>query len=484
MRIPTDIDQIRPPKKHKATKWILVFVVILMFILIIQGISGFYIDFLWFRAYRITGVWKVMLAYKLGLGATFIALGFLACWTNIWLVERSTPQALAVSYEKKYIQVFQRSLMSRRLLIRGLLALLFALVFGIGASAQWKNWLLFEHAVAFHRLDPIFHRDISYFIFRLPFLTFVVSWVQIVIIVSLILALGGHILSGAIRIEQKRIKIEQRALAHISLILAGWTLFRAWAYYYVDRFTLELSHDGVVAGASYVDINVRLPADNFLAIVSLIIFVILVVNVYHRKLSTLFLAAGLWIFLVLAIDVVYPAVLEAFTVLPQQNTLELASIKNNINATRYATNISGVVSSTFPANQDLNEGIIKSFAKEINDVILWDPENVTPTLSSDGFEQTPYSLTQPQVDRYIIKGSTVPVLMSVEAIDSAALSGKSWVTTHITDNHTQGVVVVSAAGATSTGEPEVLNGKSSSKSSSPFYLSSKGSQIYYSYPAP
>ena len=227
MRIPTDIDQIRPPKKHKATKWILVFVVILMFILIIQGISGFYIDFLWFRAYRITGVWKVMLAYKLGLGATFIALGFLACWTNIWLVERSTPQALAVSYEKKYIQVFQRSLMSRRLLIRGLLALLFALVFGIGASAQWKNWLLFEHAVAFHRLDPIFHRDISYFIFRLPFLTFVVSWVQIVIIVSLIL-----------------------------------------------------------------DINVRLPADNFLAIVSLIIFVILVVNVYHRKLSTLFLAAG------------------------------------------------------------------------------------------------------------------------------------------------------------------------------------------------
>ena len=425
-----------------------------------------------------------MLAYKLGLGATFIVMGFLVCWTNIWLIERSTPPALAVGYEKKYIQIFQHSLMSRRILIRFLLSLLFALVFGIGASGQWKNWLLFEHAVAFHKFDPIFHRDISYFIFRLPFLTFVVSWVQIIIIVSFVLALAGHILSGAIRVEQKKIKMEQRALAHISLILAGWALFRAWAYYYVDRFTLELSHDGVVAGASYVDMHVRLPADNLLAIVSLAAFVVLVVNIYHRKMALLMIAAGLWVFLVLALEVVYPAALEAFQVLPQQNTLELGSIKNNISATRYATDISGVSSLPFPANQDLNYGVVKSFANEINNVLLWDPEEIVPTLSAGGYAKNPYILTPPQVNRYVVGKSEIPVLMSVQSVDNEALVGKSWVLSHIAYSHAQGVVSVSGIGVSARGAPEVLTGTGKNGSAARLSLSGSGGEVYYSSAAP
>ena len=478
MRIPSETEEVRPRKKHRI-RWLVAIFAILVLIVILQGISGFYINFLWFRSYHMSAVWKVILAYKLGLGAVFIVVGFLICWVNVWLIERAAPPALALGYERKYVQSFQRSFMTKRMAVRFLVSILFALVFGIGASGQWRNWLLFEHAVAFGKVDPIFHRDISYFIFRLPFLTFVVSWMQLVIIFSIIIALVGHVLSGAIHINERKLRVEPRAMAHISLLLAGFALFRAWAYYYVDRFTLEFSHDGVVAGASYLDIHVRLPADNLLTIVSLAAFFILVVNIYHRKLSLLIISAGIWVLLVLSLEVVYPAVLEAFQVLPQQNTLELPSIKNNILATRFASGISSVHKASFPANQDLNYGVVKQFSTEIDDALLWDPNIISQTLTDLQGVGSPDILTNPQPDRYVIGGHNVPVILSVKAVSNQLDKGQGWVVNHIVDTHGQGIVAIAGnTSVTSEGKPQFLNLHSTQDTS--LSLTDKGSMVYYS----
>jgi len=479
MRIPNDTVELNPHKSYKFKGLIFVFGLLVLFV-IVQGISGFYINLLWFRAYHLDSVWKTLLAYKLGLGAVFIVLGFLVCWINVWLIERGTPPALALGYEHKYAHKFQHSLIAKKTIVRFLLSLLFGLVFGIGASGQWKNWLLFEHAISFGKVDPIFHRDISYFVFRLPFLTFIVSWMQVVIAISIVIALLGHVLSGAIRIDQRKLKIEQRALAHISLALAGFTLFRAWAYYYVDRFTLELSHDGVVAGASYIDIHVKLPADNLLAIVSLAAFVILVVNVYHRTLALLIISAGLWALLAVSLGVVYPAVVEAFQVLPQQNTLELASIKNNITATRYAMGIASIQETPFPANQDLNYSVVKQFSTEINNALLWDPTVLSQTLLSLQGIKNPYTLSTPQIDRYLVQGHKTPVVISAKVINPTADIGQSWVTVHTIYTHGQGAVAILGNEENKTGSPQFLLSKSTTGGSGNLHLRQADSPNYYS----
>jgi len=479
MRIPNDTEDVKPHKNHKF-RWLFFALGLLVLFVIIQGVSGFYVNLLWFRSYHLDNVWKTLLAYKLGLGAVFIAFGFLICWINIWLIERSTPPALALGYEHKYAHKFQHSFVAKRMIVRFLLSLLFGLVFGIGASSEWRNWLLFEHAVSFGRVDPIFHRDISYFVFRLPFLTFVSSWMQIVIVISIIIALVGHILSGAVRVDQKKLKIEQRALAHISLALAGFALFRAWAYYYVDRFTLEFSHDGVTAGASYIDTHVRLPADNLLAVISLAVFVILIFNVYHRTLARLAISVGLWVLLVLSLEVIYPAIVEAFQVLPQQNTLELNSIKNNITATRYAMGIASVQETPFPANQDLNSGVVKQFSTEISNALLWDPAILSQTLVSLQGIKSPYTLTAPQTDRYVIKGRKTPVVISVKVVNPAADIGQGWVTAHTIYTHGQGTVAISGNEESTTGSPHFLLSKLVTETSGNLHLKQEDSLSYYS----
>jgi len=50
-----------------------------------------------------------------------------------------------------------------------------ALVVGSGVSSQWSEWILFRNHVSFHQRDPQFHRDIGFYVFQLPFLSFVVG---------------------------------------------------------------------------------------------------------------------------------------------------------------------------------------------------------------------------------------------------------------------------------------------------------------------
>ena len=116
-------------------------------------------------------------------------------------------------------------------------------------------------------------------------------------------------------------------------------LERAWAYYYVDRYGLDLSSSGVVHGASYTDVHVRLAALTLLAVISLLAFVALSVNVYRRSLALPAIAFGLWAFLALVVGVIYPAIFQVLRVTPAQSTLELPYIKDNIAATRYAMGI-------------------------------------------------------------------------------------------------------------------------------------------------
>ena len=111
----------------------------------------------------------------------------------------------------------------------------------------------------FGTTDPLFHRDASFFVFRLPFLSFLVDWLLVALLVAFIVSAIGHFLNGAIRFQGSP-QIEPRALAHLSLLLGLMALVRAWAYFFVDRFTLDLSSNGFVSGAGYTDVHVRLPA--------------------------------------------------------------------------------------------------------------------------------------------------------------------------------------------------------------------------------
>lgn len=466
MRVPEEMP--RRPRNRRRGIWLLVLlVVVVVLLIVVQGVAGFYTNFLWFHWGGLGTVWRTVIATRVALAAIFVVLAFALMSTSFWLVDKIAPRAMFMAPDSDLVRRYQAVIGPHALIIRNVVAFFVALSLGSGTSAQWQHWLLFEHAVPFGTSDPLFHRDESFYIFRLPFLSFLVDWVLVALLIALVLSAIGHFLNGAIRLQTSP-RIEPRALAHLSLLLGLMALVRAWAYYYVDRFNLDLSQNGVVSGASYTDVHVRLPAMTLLAVVSLVAFVLLIINVYQRTWVLPLVAFGLWAFLALVVGVIYPALVQVLRVTPAQSTLELPYIGRNIHATQYAMGFSDIGNPrSLPANQDLTSTILSSYQQTLDDAVLWDPNFTSPTFDKLQDVHSYYRISALSIDRYNINGVIEPTVIGVRQVNTAALPTQSWVNTHLQYTHGYGVVAAQANTKSSNGTPVFTAGNLPPTASTP-----------------
>lgn len=457
MRVPSNQQQVRPRARRRNLVIAAVVVALIILFFVVQGLAGLYADFLWFHYTGIGEVWRQLIVTKIVLAAVFVVIAWAVLYASLAAVDTVAPRAALSGPDNEFVRRYQSTVGPHARVLRTLISFVIALILGAGASGQWQHWILFENAVRFAQFDPLFHRDASFFVFRLPFLSFLVDWIFTMLVVVFIVTTIAYFLNGAVRLSRGA-RIEGRAVAHLSLILALLALERAWAYYYVDRYVLDLSTNGVVEGAGYTDVHVRLPAMTLLAIVSLIAFVVFSVNVYQRSVVLPGIGLGLWALLALSIGVIYPALFQALRVTPAQSRLELPYIKDNIAATRYAMGIGDVQRHTFPANEDLTSAVLDQYQQTLRDVDLWDPNAALATFGKLQQIKGYYSITSLNLDRYKIGKTLTPVLIGVRALNTSGLAQQSWVNTHLSYTHGYGPVVAQANTTSSSDVPNFLVG--------------------------
>ncbi len=443
MRVPPDMPPVRPANRRHSLAVLVALGVLLVVILAAEGLSGLYTNFLWFHFSGVGNVWTTVQWTKVGLGAAFVAFAFALCFVSLLLVDAVAPRVLFMASDSELVRRYQAAVGPHAVGIRSAVSLVVALLLGVGTSSQWQHWLLFVHSTPFNRYDPLFHLNASFFVFQLPFLSFLVGWLLVALAVVTAISAAGHFLNGAIRFHGSP-RIEPRALAHLSLLLGAMALVRAWGYYFVDRYRLDLSRSGFVQGASYTDIHVRLPAITLLAVVSLAAFAMLVFNAYQRSLVLPAIAIGLWALLAFALGIVYPAAVQALRVNPAQASLEQPSIRNNINATEYAMGIDAVTTQRFPANQDLTPAALAQYATTLNDAQLWDP-TYTQSAFDQSQDESPYFRLSPlQVDRYRLGGTLTPVVIGARELNASRTTSQGWVNAHLAYTHGYGAVAAPA----------------------------------------
>ncbi len=135
----------------------------------------------------------------------------------------------------------------------------FAIIMGTGVSAEWQNWILFSNSTTFGIKDPQFHKDIGFYVFRLPFLQFAAGWTFAALLVVLIVTSVFHYLNGGIRLQSPFQRVTPQVKVHLSVLLALMALTKT-VQYYLAQFALTLSHRGFVDGATYTDVHAQLPA--------------------------------------------------------------------------------------------------------------------------------------------------------------------------------------------------------------------------------
>ena len=225
-------------------------------------------------------VFTRVLRAKIGLGLVF-TLGLLLSTLNLTLADRVNPPPMPEGVDEAIVERYREIVGRRVWLVRIGISLLLGFIAGAPASSQWKEWLLFNNAVRFGVKDPQFGQDVSLYVFRLPFLTFVVDWLFAAFVIILIVTAVAYYLNGGIRLQVQPRRVSAQVKLHISMLLAVLALLKAVGYW-LARYELTASTRGAVKGATYTDVKAQLPALELLAIISLLAAVLLIINVWQR----------------------------------------------------------------------------------------------------------------------------------------------------------------------------------------------------------
>jgi len=452
MRMPTDLPRRQRRGAPKVGRlWVVALIGVFFVLTSLRGVAVFWTDFLWFQEVQLENVWRGVLGAKAFLFLVFTGAFFALVWTNLVIADRLAPTGPA--HLDEVVARYRDAVGSRAGWIRLSVAGVLALMVGGGAASQWQNWLLFRNGVPFGADDAQFGKDIGFYVFRLPFISFLIDWMFLALLTTALVTLAAHYLNGGIRVQGIAPRVTSALKAHLSVLLGFMAVVKAVGYWF-QRYELNFSDRGVVHGATFTDVNAQLPAINLLLFISLAAAVLFLVNIRRQGWVLPVLAVGLWAFLSVVVGSLYPAFVQKFRVEPNEPQRERVYIERNIAATREAMGIGDIKMSNFNYQDNLDAAAIDANRETVDNLRLWDPRFVRQTYQRLQEFRGYYRFSDVDIDRYEVDGKVSQTLISARELDTGELPTQSWVNRHLQYTHGFGSILSPANKATDDGKPE------------------------------
>lgn len=431
--------------------------IVVLVVLFADRIAAFFTDLWWFDALGHREVFTTLLLTKIGIGIVFgLVLGLLVAG-NLMVARRMRPLFVPSSPREAAVQRY-REMADPYLpwLILGIAAL-FALTSGFAVSAQWEPFLLWRNAQSFGVDDPQFQRDVGFYVFRLPWLKFVQTWLFTSLLLVTLLTAGAHYLLGGIRPDASGEKVLPNVKVHLSVLLALLLAVRGWGYW-LDRYMLNFSPRGTVTGASYTDVNAELPALTLLLVVTGVAIVLVLYNVRRRGWLLPGAAIGLLVAASIVLQGAYPAVIQRLRVDPQELSQEREFIQRNLEATRAAYDIGGADLRIFEIRNDLDRQDIEENQVTLDNVRLWDPGVLQTTFQELQSLRPYYQFVDVDIDRYEVDGQLRQVGVAARELSLGSLQpgAQTWQNLKTFYTHGFGLVASLVNTATPEGQPQLL----------------------------
>ncbi|MFA9444413.1 UPF0182 family protein [Egicoccus sp. AB-alg6-2] len=409
-------------------------------------------DLWWFDARGYRDVFTTVLTTRIGLGLGFGLFLAALIAVNLLVARRLRPFYIPATPQQAQIQRY-RELADPYLpwLIAGVAAI-FGFTSGVAVSAQWQNFLLWLNGGTVGRSDALFDVDLGFYLFDLPFLSFIQTWLFTSLILTAMLTTGAHYLLGGIRPESEGEKLLPSVKVHLSVLLAAILLVRAWGYW-LDRYQLLYSPRGTVTGASYTDVNAELPALYLLLGVSAIAIVLVLVSMRQRGFLLPGAAVGLLVVASIILQGAYPAAIQRLRVDPQELAREETFIERNLAATREAFALEDVELRPFDIANDLDADDVIENDVTLRNVRLWEPEVLETTYQQLQALRPYYRFNDVAIDRYEIDGELRQVMLSTRDLAELPEDNDSWQNRHLTYTHGFGVVASQVNTANAQGQP-------------------------------
>ncbi|MBI4245982.1 MAG: UPF0182 family protein, partial [Candidatus Rokubacteria bacterium] len=429
----------------------------LLLALLALGLVGqvvpLYTDWLWFQEVGYAQVFLTTLGLRGSLFAA-VALGVLVfLYANLTLAARTARPDVLWELED------QLGLPGRVIiepLIRRFLPIVLAvisLVSGLRASGRWETVLAYRNAVPFDAVDPLFGRDLAFFVFTLPFWHLVTGWALALVVGTLVLTVAVYVLQRSIVLTQRGPRLAAGARTHL-LALGALLLALTGVRFWLDRFELVYSPRGIVFGASYTDIHASLPALGVLAVLAWLSAAACLLQLTRPGLRLV--AGGLVVLAVVWVVGlgVYPGLLQRLRVTPNELAAERPFIEHNIRMTRKAYGLDRIQAREFPADEALDARALQRNALTIENIRLWDHRPLLRTFGQLQEIRTYYKFLDVDNDRYTVNGQYRQLMLSARELSYQHLQSRIWINEHLTFTHGYGAVVGPVNRITAEGLPE------------------------------
>ncbi|MFF0459986.1 UPF0182 family membrane protein [Streptomyces mexicanus] len=421
--------------------------------------AGFWTDWLWYRSVHYSSVFTTTLWTKIGLFFVFGLLMAAAVGFNVWLAHRLRPPLSAMSTEQQNLDRYRMGVAPyKKWLLCGITALV-GLIAGASAAGQWRTWLMWVNAVPFHKKDPQFHLDVSFYAFDLPWYRFLLGFGFAAAVLSLIAAALTHYLYGGLRLTSPGTRATAAATGHLSVLLGVFVALKAVAYW-LDRYGLAVKSSDFKAtgnwtGLRYVDANAYLPAKTILFCIAVICALLFFATLWRRTWQLPVIGFGLMVLSAILIGGLYPAIVQKFQVQPNEQAKEAPYVAKNIEATRAAYGIDDAKVTDYAGTSSTKDkSTLRDDVDKTASIRILDPNIVSPTFQQ--LQQIRNYYTFPNnldVDRYPAKDGTVQdTVVGLRELNLAGIPKKNWINNHF--RYTHGFGVVAAKGtAADNGEP-------------------------------
>lgn len=428
---------------------------------LVSSLSGFYIDWEWFRVNKGLSIFWVLFLTKFNVHLMFGCI-FVAIFSFNFLLIRLLGGRGRI-FTNNILSRLQLPILGtprRALFILLSLGVLVAGFFmGGAASAFWKEYLLFMNAVPFTGFpaDPIFKMDLGLYVFKLPFLRFLYGWIMSALVITGLFSVVFHVVNGGILMRNAKVELSLFARAHMSTLLAIIVAIYGLSYQ-IDSYELLFSKIGKFYGAGYTAVNAKLMAYKVAMAISFIASGLFLFNIFKRSFKLPIIVLGTIIPVYFILGIVFPGIQQAFIVEPNEQSKERPFIEHNIKFTRLAYDIARVKELPFANKQNLTYRDIQNNRNILENVRIWDWRPLKQTYKQMQELKPYYNFNDVDVDRYLVNNRKVAVNLSARemSIERLSKNSQTWQNKHLNYTHGYGLVLSRVDKVTSEGQPEML----------------------------
>lgn len=479
---PKGMDRIHRPKKGLS----FVVMVIVVILVLLIGCAGFLTNWMWFDSLGYEKVFWTKFLSQLEIGVPV----FLAAMLLVRIYLKSLKKHYFIEVESHEIPDEKR--LNK---ISWGMSVVFGLLVGLTAGAStWMDFRQFANATSFGLKDPLFHLDISFYVFKLAFLTKannIVLGIVVGVVIITLLYYGilitvrtpdmfewepeepeGPETSGenAIPFTRKYRKkpSEKRTLdlnndnmiqlLHIAsgkLTLLGIVFYLMVAMDFLMRqFDLLHVHTGAVYGAGFTDVNVKLWVYRLIMVLSVVGAVTLCHHM-HRKEPKKLVRIPIAIVAVGLLGGVVSFAVQNLLVSPDEINKESKYLERNISYTRHAYGLDNIKVEEFPAEQNLNQQAIRDNSQTITNIRINDYEPVQDFYNQTQSIRQYYDFNDVDIDRYNIDGEQTQTYLAAREINESKISS-TWINRHLKYTHGYGAAVSRVDAVTASGQPDII----------------------------